>query len=279
VLEEATLNKLGTALNSGSSIFLYGPAGSGKTIIASTLPRALATDRVWIPYAVQIEGEVVAVFDAHVHKKVEDVVEDSDPRWVLCHRPTVLVGGELSIDMLDLQMNPISKFYTAPVQMKANNGVLIIDDFGRQRMTPQELLNRWVVPLDRRIDFVTLAGGRHVEIPFELLVVFATNLDPSALADPAFLRRIQTKIRIDALSVEHFKRIFRRVCSSAGILYEEAVVDELIHEIQDKRQEQLRACHPRDIVNQVCWAARYENRIPKLDRQSMLTAVASYFSP
>jgi len=280
VLEEATLNKLGTALNSGSSIFLYGPAGAGKTIIATTLPRAVADDRVWIPYAVQIEGEIVAVFDAHVHKRVEDVtVEDSDPRWVLCHRPTVLVGGELNIEMLDLQMNPISKFYTAPVQMKANNGVLIIDDFGRQRMTPQELLNRWVVPLDRRIDFVTLAGGRHVEIPFELLVVFATNLDPSTLADPAFLRRIQTKIRIDSPSVEQFKRIFRRVCSTTGITYEESVVDELIHETQDKRQEQLRACHPRDIVNQVCWAARYENRTPKLDRQSMLTAVASYFVP
>lgn len=280
VLEEATLNKLGTAVNSGSSIFLYGPAGSGKTIIAMTLPRAVANDRVWIPYAVQIEGEIVAVFDPHVHKKVEDVtVEDSDPRWVLCHRPTVLVGGELSIDMLDLQMNPISKFYTAPVQMKANNGVLIIDDFGRQRMTPQELLNRWVVPLDRRIDFVTLAGGRHVEIPFELLVVFATNLDPSTLADPAFMRRIQTKIRIDTLSVEQFKRIFGRVCSTTGISYEESVLDELVHEIQDKRQEQLRACHPRDIVNQVCWAARYESRPPKFDRQSMLTAVASYFVP
>jgi predicted ATPase with chaperone activity len=280
VLEEATLNKLGTALNSGSSIFLYGPAGAGKTVIATTLPRALANDCVWIPYAVQIEGEIVSVFDAHVHKEVADVtVEDSDPRWVLCHRPTVLVGGELSLDMLDLQMNPISKFYTAPVQMKANNGVLIIDDFGRQRMTPQELLNRWVVPLDRRIDFVTLAGGRHVEIPFELLVVFATNLDPSTLADPAFLRRIQTKIRIDSPSVEEFKRIFSRVCSTVGIPYEESVVDELIHEIQDKRQERLRACHPRDIVNQVRWAARYENRPPKLDRSSMLTAVASYFVP
>ena len=280
VLEQKTLNKVGTALNSGSAIFLYGPTGSGKTAIATTLPRVLGKDQVWIPYALQADGQIITVYDPNLHVKVEDpMTERSDPRWVLCRRPAVLAGGELSIEMLELQMNPITKFYTAPLQMKANNGVLIIDDFGRQRMRPEELLNRWVVPLDRRIDFLTLAGGRKIEIPFELFVVFATNLDPSVLGDPAFLRRIQTKIRVGNVSREHFHQIFDRVCNDWGIFYEKSVVDELIDIIQRDYGEPLRACHPRDLVNQIRWAARYERREPSLDRESILTAVDAYFVP
>ena len=280
VLDPVMLNKLGTALHSGASIFLYGPTGSGKTTIATTLPRVLKKDRVWIPYAVQADGQIISVFDPAVHVQVEDPLSEGvDPRWVLCERPTVQVGGELTIDMLELQMNPISKYYTAPVQMKANNGVLIIDDFGRQRLRPEELLNRWVVPMDRRIDFLTLAGGRKIEIPFELFVVFATNLDPSALADPAFLRRIQTKIRVGTVPREQFHEMFRRVCEPSGICYEATLVDELIETIQGKYHEPLRACHPRDLVNQIRWAARYQGREPQLDRESLLTAADAYFLP
>ena len=280
VLDEVTLSKLGTALNSGASIFLHGPTGAGKTAIATTLPRAFANDRVWIPYAVHADGQIITVYDPHVHVKVDGPApENGDPRWVLCHRPTVLVGGELTIEMLELQLNPIAKFYTAPVQMKANNGLLIVDDFGRQRVRPEELLNRWVVPLDRRIDFLTLAGGRKIEIPFELFVVFATNLEPSSLADAAFLRRIQTKIRVGRVSRQQFHEIFRRVCDEWGIQCDPSIVDELIDTIRKRHREPLRACHPRDIVNQIRWAARYERREPCLDRKSLLTAVDAYFVP
>lgn len=159
VLEPITLKKLGAALNSGTSIFLYGPSGTGKTTIASALSNVVSLDRIWVPYAVEVDGQIITVFDPHVHRATDQPDSQShDARWVLCHRPTVLVGGELTIEMLELQLNPITKFYTAPMQMKSNNGVLIIDDFGRQRVRPDELLNRWVVPLDRRIDF--LSGGR-----------------------------------------------------------------------------------------------------------------------
>ena len=277
VLDERTCRKLGTALNSGTSIFLYGPSGTGKTVIATAIPKVFSNDRIWIPHAVQIDGQIVTVYDTHVHSKIDEPVpSDSDKRWVLCRRPTVLVGGELTFEMLELQLNPVTKFYTAPVQMKANNGVLIIDDFGRQRLRPDELLNRWVVPLDRGIDFLTLAGGRKVEIPFELFVVFATNLAPSALADPAFLRRIQTKIKVGAVTPPQFHEIFHRVCEEWGMEYASDLVDELITIIEQKG-EPLRACHPRDFINQIRWAARYEQRDPVLDRDSLLTAVDAYF--
>jgi predicted ATPase with chaperone activity len=280
VLDPATLGKLGTALNSGNSIFLYGPTGSGKTAIATALAQLFVDDGVWVPHAVEIDGQIISVYDPHVHSRISDSTsedDNSDPRWVLCRRPTVMVGGELTMDMLELQLNPATKFYTSPGQMKANNGVLIIDDFGRQRLRPEELLNRWVVPLDRRIDFLTLAGGKKVEIPFELFVVFATNLDPATLVDAAFLRRIQTKIKVGNASRRQFHEIFRRVCNESGVQYSPALVDELIDVIQKKLKEPLRACHPRDLVNQVRWAARYEQREPRLDRESLLTALQAYF--
>jgi predicted ATPase with chaperone activity len=279
VLDPKTLAKLGTALNSGTSIFLYGPTGTGKSSIATALSQAFSFDRVWVPYAVEVDGQVISVFDPHVHSQVNSAIShNSDARWVLCYRPSVLVGGELTTEMLELQLNPITKFYTAPAQMKANNGVLIIDDFGRQRLRPEELLNRWVVPLDRGIDFLSLAGGKKIEIPFELFVVFATNLDPATLVDAAFLRRIQTKIKVDAVSEPQFHQIFRGVCSEARLRYEPAVVDALIELIQKKLKEPLRACYPRDIVNQIRWAARYQQREPFLDQEAVLTAVEAYFA-
>lgn len=278
VMDDQTLTRLGTALSSGGSIFLYGPTGSGKTTIAEALPRVLADDAIWVPHAVESDGHVITVFDPLVHKEIERAHQpNADPRWVYCERPKVVVGGELTIEMLDLQFNPVTKFYAAPGQMKANNGVLIIDDFGRQRVRPEELLNRWVVPLDRRFDFLTLVGGKKIEIPFELFVVFATNMDPSHLADAAFLRRIQTKVHIGMATEQQFTEIFRRVCVAAGVAYNAAVVEELIAVLQNQYKEPLRPCYPRDLINQVLWTARYEQRKPKLDRAALLRAAESYF--
>ena len=280
VLEDKLLDQLGTAVNSGAPIFLYGPPGSGKTVIATSLPRVLAGEQVWIPFAVQVENQIIALFDPHVHEAVSSMgVEDADPRWVLCRRPAVVAGGELTAEMLELQLNPLTRFYHAPVQMKANNGVLIIDDFGRQRVRPEELLNRWIVPLDRAVDFLTLAGGKKVEVPFEMLVVFATNLEPAELADAAFLRRMQTKIRVGTVSREQFRQIFSRVCRECGLPFEPTLVDEVIDVIENEQHEPLRACHPRDLVNQIRSAARYRQREPRLDAPSLLAAIETYFLP
>jgi predicted ATPase with chaperone activity len=278
VLDEEILWQLGTALNSGAAIFLYGPSGVGKTTIAETLSHVLAEDTVWLPYAVEIDGQVITVYDPTVHERIESAEPPNhDERWVVCRRPSVLVGGELTIEMLDLQFNPSTKFYSGPVQMKANNGVLIIDDFGRQRVRPDELLNRWVVPLDRRIDFLTLAGGRKIEIPFEMLVVFASNLDPNELMDAAFMRRIQTKIHIGPTKEDEFCEIFARVAADRGIECDDSIPMDLIQFIKGTLKQDLRQCFPRDIVNQICWAAKYEGKAPQLNHRSVMRAVETYF--
>jgi predicted ATPase with chaperone activity len=282
VFDDKTLAQFGTALNSGCAIFLYGPPGVGKTAVAETLSRVLAEDAVWIPYAIEVDGHIITVYDAAIHKVVSasgSETDDHDMRWVRCHRPTVMVGGELTAEMLDMQFNPVNKYYVGPMQMKANNGVLIIDDLGRQRIRPDELLNRWVVPLDRRIEFLTLAGGRKIEIPFEMLVVFASNLDPADLLDPAFLRRIHTKIKIGPVTDEQFCEIFRRIASKYDIAADQAVLNELITVIRGTLNLDLHGCYPRDLVNQIRWAARYEGRKPVIDRTSLMRAVEAYFLP
>ena len=280
VIDDKSLRQFGTALNSGSAIFLYGPPGTGKTTIAETLSHVLSKEEIWIPYAVEVDGQIITVYDPAIHKRATlSEPKERDERWVLCQRPTVLVGGELTIDMLDLEFNPQTRFYVGPVQMKANNGVLIIDDFGRQRVSPAELLNRWVVPLDRRIDFLTLAGGKKIEMPFEMLVCFASNLDPSTLVDAAFLRRIQTKINVGAPTDEQFAEIFRRVTKEHEVEVEEGICDELIAFIRNTLEMELRACYPRDIVNQVRWASRFEGTEPYLDRDALKRAVDAYFLP
>jgi predicted ATPase with chaperone activity len=278
VVDSRTLWQLGTALNSGTSIFLYGPTGVGKTAIAETLSRVLAENGAWIPYAIEVDGQIITVYDPVIHKRIDDPENEScDERWVRCHRPTVLVGGELTVEMLDLQFNPVSKFYVGPAQMKANNGVLIIDDFGRQRLRPDELLNRWIVPMDRGIDFLTLSGGKKIEIPFDMLVVFATNMEPADLLDAAFLRRIQTKIKIGAVTDEQFCEIFRRVAQAQGLESNDDTVLDLIAYIRGTLKHDLKPCYPRDLVNQICWAARYEGRKPQLDHASLKHAVEAYF--
>jgi MoxR-like ATPase len=278
VFDSKTLSQFGTALNAGAPIFLYGPPGVGKTAAAECLSRVLSEDEVWIPFAVEVDGQIISVYDPVIHRPGQEASrEDGDQRWVRCHRPTVMVGGELTVEMLDLQFNPGSKYYIGPMQMKANNGVLIIDDLGRQRIRPEELLNRWVVPLDRRIEFLTMAGGMKIEIPFEMLVVFASNKNPLELMDPAFLRRIQTKIHIGPLTDEQFCEIFRRYAADQGLKSDPAVLKGLIAFIRGSLKQDLIACQPRDLVNQVCWAARYEGKPPELSTAALLRAVESYF--
>jgi predicted ATPase with chaperone activity len=277
VLDSRILSQLGTGLNSGTSIFLYGPTGVGKTVIAETLSRVIAEDKVWIPYAVEVDGQIITVYDPVIHKAVsKDADWESDWRWVLCDRPAVLVGGELTSDMLNLQFNPITKFYVGPVQMKANNGVLIIDDFGRQRLQPEALLNRWIVPLDRRTDFLSLAGGKTIEMPFEILVVFSTNLDPSQLLDEAFLRRIHTKIKIGGVSDVQFQEIFRRVAREYALECDVEVLQEVV-DVIGSHSELLRPCYARDLVNQIRWVAKYEGRKAYIDRAAVMRAAEAYF--
>jgi predicted ATPase with chaperone activity len=274
VLDDQVVTQLGTAVVSGEAIFLYGSTGSGKTSIAEAIPR-IYQDSILIPYAVEVDGQIIAIYDSHVHEKIDEPLPDgADGRWVRCRRPCVVAGGELTLEMLDLQFNALTKFYSAPLQMKANGGILIVDDFGRQRMRPQELLNRWIVPLDRRIDFLTLVGGKKFEIPFDLFVAFATNLDPNTLAEEAFLRRIQSKVKIDKVTPEQFHEIFRRVCHKEGLAYEPIVVQELIEQLGERP---LRACYPRDLIRQICWAARYQGKTPRLDLASVTQACHNYF--
>jgi hypothetical protein len=276
VLSDSMLDQLGAALVSGQSIILYGPTGTGKTLIAETLPR-IYKDSVWIPHAVEVQGQIITVFNPLVHTSREEIMPaDCDRRWVLCRRPRVMVGGELTMELLDLQLNPTLGFYAAPLQMKANNGILIIDDFGRQRISPAELLNRWIVPLDRRIDFLTMAGGNKFEVPFDLIVAFSTNLNPSSLADEAFLRRIQTKIRVTYATNEQFHEIAHRVCGQSGLEYDASVVDGFIRILSELRQP-LRACYPRDVIQHICWKAKYEGKQPLLTLDAIQEACYSYF--
>jgi hypothetical protein len=227
---------------------------------------------------VEVDCQIITVYDPAIHKRVaESEPENHDDRWLLCRRPGVLVGGELTGEMLDLQFNTTTKFYVGPLQMKANNGVLIIDDFGRQRLRPEELLNRWIVPLDRRIDFLTLAGGKKIEIPFEMLIVFASNMDPASLVDAAFLRRIQTKVKIGAVTDDQFCEIFRRVAKDRSIDFDPGVFNVLIDFIRGTLKQELRSCYPRDIVNQIVWSARYEGKKPYLDHAAVTQAVNAYF--
>jgi predicted ATPase with chaperone activity len=206
VLTERFLDDLGPAIIPQTSLFLYGPTGNGKTSVAERLSR-IYKDAVLIPYAVEFDGQIIVVYDPAVHERLDTHEEGLDPRWVVCRRPCITVGGELEPNMLELQLDESSGIYAAPLQMKANNGMLVIDDFGRQLISPKYLLNRWIVPLDRRVDYLTLRYGVKFQIPFEMIVVFATNLDPTELADEAFLRRIQNKVYVEPVNAQVFEEI------------------------------------------------------------------------
>ena len=277
VLPEATLTRLGAAVVSGTSIFMYGPSGTGKTTISTCIP-AIYNDTVLVPYAVEVDNQIITVFDPGVHHAVEyKSVDGDDKRWVRCERPRVVAGGELSSEMLELQFNAATRFCTAPLQMKANNGVLLLDDFGRQRMRPDELLNRWMTPLDRRMDFLSLPGGKKFEIPFDLFVVFSTNLNPNDLADEAFLRRVPNKIKIGHATPEQFIEIFRSLCERRRLPYNAGLPEQLVDYITDEIKKPLSQCYVRDLLDQVVWAARYRGVEPQLTPEALEQACQSYF--
>ncbi len=277
VVPDRLLDQLGPALIAQSSIFVYGPSGNGKTSIAERMLRVYQ-DAVMIPHAIEVDNQIISVFDPVVHQALATEESDLDPRWVMCRRPCIVVGGELVPSMLELRLDEASGIYTAPLQMKANNGLFIVDDFGRQLMSPRDLLNRWIVPLDRHVDYLTLRHGVKFQIPFELLVVFSTNLDPSDLADEAFLRRIPNKIYVESVSDQVFDQIFNRVVASRRIPCE-ADSSEYLRELclREGRSE-LRACYPMDICKILASISQYENRPIRMTKGDLERATSLYFA-
>jgi predicted ATPase with chaperone activity len=275
VLPENIIRSLGAALVTGGTLLLYGPTGNGKTSIAERLGR-IFHDSVCIPYAVEISGHILTVFDPLLHKAEEEQPQ-MDSRWVLCQRPMVKVGGEMRIEMLEPMVDEVTRIGTAPVQMKANMGILLIDDFGRQRISPRELLNRWIVPLDRRTDVLSLSSGVSFEIPFEVLVVFATNLGLSDLAEEAFMRRLKHKIKIDPLSADLFKHLVQKVFQRADIPCTAEMEEYMVQQCEKYSPEGLRACFPRDIAEIICGTAIFEERKPSLSREDIDRAADLYF--
>lgn len=278
VISGEAIKELGTALVTGGAILLYGSTGNGKTSIAERLPR-LFTDRIHIPYAVEVAGEIITVFDPLLHHSGDDsdtAVEAGDPRWVWCRRPMVKVGGEMRVDMLDTRLDEVTRISVAPLQMKANNGILLIDDFGRQGITPRQILNRWIVPLDRRVDILSLWSGVSFEIPFEVLVVFATNLPLSDLAEDAFMRRLKNKIKVDGVSEDLFRVIIHRVCDKAGLTCPPGMDDYMLSECL-KHSGLLRACFPQDLVGILRGTAAFERREPVFSQAHLDQALKVYF--
>jgi hypothetical protein len=277
VVTDRLLDQLGPALISQSSIFIYGPSGNGKTSFAERMLR-IYHDAILIPYAVEVDGQVISLYDPVVHTKMEMDDPDVDQRWVLCKRPCIVVGGELVPSMLELRLDEISGIYAAPMQMKANNGIFIVDDFGRQLMSPRDLLNRWIVPLDRRVDYLTLRYGVKFQIPFELMVVFSTNLDPNDLADEAFLRRIHNKIFVEAVDAETFDQIFNRVVARRHVPHDPDSAEYLRQLCLSNGRDELRACYPEDVCNILHSIGRYEGKAVRMTKADLERATELYFA-
>lgn len=289
VLSENTFQFLGPAVNSGTSIFLYGPPGNGKTSVARAVGEMMQAQSIYIPYAIYVDGQVIKLYDSvnHVIAEEEDASAAAgsglragarrDTRWVRIKRPFIVTGGELTLAGLDLVFDDTLKYYEAPFQVKSNGGILLIDDFGRQMVRPRDLLNRWIVPLENRIDYLTLHTGRKIEIPFDVLVIFSTNLPPKELVDEAFLRRLRHKIEIGDPTYEEYREIFRRVAASKGVTYSDQGLAYLLQEWYIKPDRKLRASHPRDLCDQIIDVSQYLNVEATMSRELLDRAARSFF--
>ena len=285
VVDPQVLEKLGAAMNSGRAIFIHGPAGSGKTYLAERL-HGLLKGTVLIPHAIMVDREVLPFYDSLVHEVVDEPEPSqgferrpgTDARWVRIKRPTVLVGGELTLAMLDVQFDRGTRMYHAPSHLKANNGIFIIDDLGRQRCSAVELMNRWIVPMDRRQDFLSLHTGYKFPVPFDMIIVFSSNFAPDLLADGAFLRRLGYKILVGEVTRDQYEQIFRSVCRDYDIEFDALCFDHLVREHHQREQRALLACYPRDLLAQVRDVARFYQRAPLLTPGAITWAWNNYFT-
>jgi len=277
ILPESLLQTLGCVINSRRSLFLTGLPGTGKTAVAERINGALP-GAIWIPYAVEIDGQIIRVFDAHCHRLASSEVTpvEFDRRWVLIDRPLVVVGGELTLENADLTWSEAAKFYEAPFQMKSNGGTLVIDDFGRQRVAPQDLLNRWIVPLERRVDYLALHTGKKIEVPFEQLVVFSTNLDEKDLADQAFLRRMGYRARVEPPTPRAYIEIFKRQAYNRGIQCDEAALDHVLNKYRIEHR-QMKGCEPRDLLDRITDICLFDGHSLTLSPSVIDVAWRNYF--
>jgi predicted ATPase with chaperone activity len=283
VISQRVMDQVGPAVNAGHSMFVYGPPGNGKTVISQAIHNLLDGD-ISVPHALEVEGSIIRFFDPVNHEPIAEPVIDSfdlgtstDGRWIKCRRPKVMVGGELSLDQLELSYSPTMGFYRAPVQAVANGGVLVIDDFGRQACSPRDLLNRWIVPLESRVDFLTLQTGQKFDFPFMTMIVFATNIRPGELVDEAFLRRIHYKIFAESPTRAEFLQIFANCCAETGIEYRLDAIEWMLATFFKPRKIQLRGCQPRDLISQVRSLADYLGEPPTLSHDLLDAACAAYF--
>jgi len=279
-LSSTFVNQLGQAINDGRGMFLYGPPGNGKTSISELVVQSYG-EFVWIPQTISVDGELIRLYDPRCHEAV-DLPElgqaKYDRRWVLIHRPTIVVGGELTMSQLDLQLNDQTGICEAPVQMRANCGALVIDDFGRQRMPTSEMLNRLIVPMEKQLDYLNLSSGRQVSVPFDMLLVFSTNLEPSDLVDEAFLRRIPYKIEVNGPSREEFLNLFVELATKMGCECDKRALDYLLETHYRPTNRPLRYCHPRDLLRQVRNFCEFNNRPLEVSRKTLDVAVRNYFA-
>ncbi len=283
VLPDDFHRRIGPALNLGKSLFLYGPPGNGKTSVAQIMARLIGGESpIYLPFAVTVGGQIITVYDPLVHRPLSTAAGKSgelgiDRRWSLFQRPAVMVGGELTLEALDLRFDPVAKYYEAPVQMKANGGMLLIDDFGRQQISPSQLLNRWIVPLETGIDFLRLRTGQAMEVPFRQMLVFSTNLDPDKLVDDAFARRIQMKVCVESPDANRFYQIFNLSCQEMGFTFDKETFVHLVQQWYRASNREMQAVHPRDILRIAAALCDYEETPRQLTPALIDEACRSYF--